>query len=377
MFILCVYFIHYDSYANRMSKTDPLIYSSLTNNLTDDQLNSTGLATKIVSPDPSQTASYLNSMLNKTVIKRACCINKNRPGSTLTKFPVTVRLPIPPNYDFGSNPLADTWKKFGYIDKTIYVPQEMCSTLDDTYDYNTNQCQDFMALYCNNVKAFYKDEVKSMGLSYNDDEFAKYKPECACYGDQPKYLTGSLPPVCFAPGCDPDNNEVFQDTNSRKSCTVTICQSNFDANGLSVGGNANINSKVSQQCGNQINQPTPVAPIASNIVANQPNPPNQTQITQPISPISSNTVSNNQDAPSSSPSSPISQNISFTKPPVQTMPISGNSTAPVISAPTPASTTPTANTPATSVTNSNNALIGAITIFVCIVLVLILLKLLL
>mgnify|MGYP007013242671 CR=1 FL=1 len=242
---------------------DALVYSGIKNNLSLTDLNTTGLSTRIVAPDPSQTTQYLDRMLDKTTIKRACCVNMGRPGITTSNFDVTVRLPIPTNYDFTGNPLSDTWKKFGYIDKTVSVPSSMCSGLDGTYNYNSDKCQDFMALYCNNVKAFYKNELSSTGGSYNDDEFSKYKPECSCYGDQPPYLTGALAPVCFAPGCDPNNSKVFQDTNSRQGCAVTICQSNFNAAGLTAGGAVSVNTKVQQTCGNQINQPTATTNPAS------------------------------------------------------------------------------------------------------------------
>jgi hypothetical protein len=213
--------------------------------------------------------------------------------------------------------LADTWKKFGYIDKTITVPKSMCGNLGGTFDYNSNPCQDFMALYCNNVKAFYKDEVTTLGGKYSDDEFASYKPECACYGDQPPYLTGALPAVCFAPGCDPNNNQVFQDTNSRKNCTVTICQSNFNASGLSAGGNANINSKVNQQCGNQINKPGEPGQANAPATSDQTQPVGNTgTIQSPQSQLVRNpSVPVKPQEPSTatiSPTSPSAENSSFT-----------------------------------------------------------------
>lgn len=300
---------------------DALVYTGIQNNLTNGQLNSSGLSTKIVPTDPSQTGQFLNGILNQTTIKRACCNNLNRPGVTTDNFPVTVRIPIPANYDFGSNPLADTWKKFGYIDKTITVPKSMCGNVGGTFDYNSNQCQDFMALYCNNVKAFYKDEVATLGGKYSDDEFANYKPECACYGDQPPYLTGALPAVCFAPGCDPNNNQVFQDTNSRKNCTVTICQSNFNASGLSAGGSANINSKVNQQCGNQINKPGTPGQSGTPVTSDQTQPTGNTGTVQspPSSPASSSPSSETPSSTSpASPSSPTAPSSPSTKPSSET-----------------------------------------------------------
>ncbi len=125
-----------------------LVYAAILNNLTSAQLQTSGLATRFTINNPAETEEILSEMLDETTIKRACCINKNRSGNTSDKYPITVRIPIPNEYDYGSNPLSETWKKFNYIDKTVYVPASMCDTLDGTYDNNTQTCQDFMALYC-------------------------------------------------------------------------------------------------------------------------------------------------------------------------------------------------------------------------------------
>jgi hypothetical protein len=236
---------------------DALVYASIPNNLSGNQLNSSGLATKLTISDPQETNKILSEMLDETTIKRACCINKNRAGNTSDKYPVTVRIPTPKDYQYGSNPLSEVWQKFNYIDKTVYIPASMCDELNTStgkqYDNTTQTCQDFMALYCANVNAFYTDEVNTLGTPYSDDEFANYKPECACFAETPSYIQGAIAPACWAVGCDPNSATAFLDTHSRTPCDVTICNSNFNAAGLSVGGSANINSKVTQQCGNQIN----------------------------------------------------------------------------------------------------------------------------
>lgn len=230
-------------------ETNALIYSSIQNNLTTEDLLTGSLISKFDIPNYSETNSYLNSLLSETVIKRACSMGKGRMGVSQEEFPVLVRIPIPDNYDFSGNPLAETWQKFGYVDKLVYVPATLCNTLNQPYGYYTNPGMQFMTLYCNNVKKFYKNELAEMGAQYNVDEFAQYKPECACFGDQPSYISGSIPPTCYLPGCDPGNANVYLDFNSRNGCKTNICVSNLDLSNAKIEGSAVINSKVEQQCG--------------------------------------------------------------------------------------------------------------------------------
>jgi len=237
---------------------DALVYASIKNNLTSGQLSSTNITTTLNPPDRSKTADFMNSVLDKTVIKKACCINSGREGVTSDKYQVRVKIPVPKDYDYGSNPDEALWKKFGYIEKTVNVPKSLCSTLDKQYDYNTQNCQNFMKLYCENVKNFYKDEL---GTGKTDEaEFQKYSPECACFADVPKYLqkagssTPTIPPNCYALGCDKDNTNAFIPLGSRTACSATICTANLDMDSLKAGGNVNVNSKVTQNCGPQMSQ---------------------------------------------------------------------------------------------------------------------------
>lgn len=282
---------------------DSLVYSGIKNNLSGNDL--TTVTSRITVPPNMSETEYLTKLLDKTTIKRACCINNGRSGVSGDNFIVPVRIPIPKDFDFSqvSEPRASLYRKFGYIDKSVYVPKALCNTLDGNYNYNTNQCQDFMYLYCENVKKMYRDEIAAIGGNYNDDEFYAYKPECACYNRQPSYIVGSgIPPSCYAPGCDPNNNNVFMDTNSRKGCNVTICQTNLDTSGLSAGGTVTINSKVSQQCGNQLQDtgaqtttsppevtPPPPPPIIPQPITPPPPP-------EPITPPSDDIISDNDDS---------------------------------------------------------------------------------
>lgn len=224
---------------------DALVFSQIENKL--DDLNKTTV-------NPNITKDGLNNILNKTTIKRACCINKNRVGTTGDSYTVSVRIPTPANFDYnkqGNSAISAVWKKFNYIDKPVSVPASMCDSVPG-YDYTTDKCRDFMSLYCNNVKSFYITELAQAGGSYSDDEFVKYKPECACFIDQPSYITGSAPAVCFAPGCDANRNDVFIDQASRQGCSLTICNSVINIDNIKAGRDANINTKIEQNCGNTI-----------------------------------------------------------------------------------------------------------------------------
>jgi hypothetical protein len=234
---------------------DALAASSIQNNLSSDQLTASGISTNYTPPTGVSYTDNLNNILNYTTIKRACCVNKGRLGSTTTTYPVTVRIPTPTGYVYDNNdPRTTVWQKYGYIDKTINIPDALCSTYAPNYQYGTDKCDNFMGLYCKNIWNFYTDEVSQAGSVISDDEFAQYKPECACYMPQPSYITGAVAPACWAPGCDPNNNQCYQDANSRQKCSVTICTSNFNASSINAGGATTINSKVTQECGNQVNQ---------------------------------------------------------------------------------------------------------------------------
>jgi hypothetical protein len=232
---------------------DALAYSQISNNLTTDQLNSTGLTNRFLQKAPDQTKfySYLDSVLSNTTIKRACCNNLNRPGSTGDAFSVSVRIPVPTDFDFTKVPLGDFWSSFGYVDKSVAIPKSMCANTVPGYDYTTDSCQDFMTLYCNNAKAWYKDEIMINGRKYDDKDFFTYKPECGCFGDKPSYITGNPSPSCYMPTCDPNNSSVFIDSLSRGGCSATFCSSNLNVENLKAGGAVGVTSSVVQNCGQQ------------------------------------------------------------------------------------------------------------------------------
>ena len=185
------------------NRIDSSMYAQMRNNLTSKDLIDLGISSTYIAkaPDASKLNSYLDDILSNTTVKRACCTQNNKGKTTSDKISVLVRIPIPSSeYSYGDNPSADIWQNHGYIDKYINVPVSVCNTYG--LDYNTNSCQDFMTLYCNNIKKEFKSNLAQMKKSYTDADFAKFKPECSCYGDKPSYINGNPPPVCYLNACN-------------------------------------------------------------------------------------------------------------------------------------------------------------------------------
>ena len=240
---------------------DALVYSGIKNNLTSVQMVEAGISSKFPDQPTMGQADYTNQVLSSTTIKRACAQNYKKPNVPQDKFVVSVRIPTPEGFNVDQSSNAAIYKKFGFIDKTVYVPASLCTTLEADYSYQSSASDDFMSLYCNNMKLFYNDEIKLLGTSYNDNEFSQYKPECACYIDKPGNIGASganAPPLCYAPGCD-QSTTAYLDPKSRGTCTMNICSSvvNVGTNST-VGGNVSANTNVKLACPGQTTNADPV-----------------------------------------------------------------------------------------------------------------------
>lgn len=249
------------------NKIDALLYTQIPNNLSPSNIIDSGLSSIFNPPDPANSASYYNQQLNQTTLKKLCCMNLNRLGVDQSTFQTTIRIPVPSGYNFGTNPNADIWQKFGYIEKTISVPSSVCKSIPG-YDYTSDSCQKFMQLYCANMRTFYDDELSQIGGRYSDDEFSRYSPVCACYGKIPSYIKGVQNPSCIFPGCDVNNTNTFLPQSARTSCLATFCTANIDLSGAKVGGSINLNSKIQQNCGSEsgvgmITNPVQYSPTSS------------------------------------------------------------------------------------------------------------------
>jgi hypothetical protein len=159
---------------------DVLVYSSMKNNIS--PLPNDDILTK---------ATKVPDIMRHTTIKRGCCRFNAANTTDDTKIEVDVRLPG--EHDPDSEHME---RKFGYIDKTVNFKAGMCKLDAKPYiKYDINeQCDKFMDIYCANIHKEYADLA---GDKYNPFEFARYKPECACYVDPNK-----VPGVLDIPGMD-------------------------------------------------------------------------------------------------------------------------------------------------------------------------------
>jgi hypothetical protein len=235
---------------------DALIYSSSNVSIPTENLHSYGLFSIMSnSPDPAHIDQYLNTILSRTSIKRVCCMNKGKADSSVSSYPVTIRIPTPENYDYGNNPNADMWKKYGYIEKTINVTPEICKLVDPSYNYNSTTCDDFMHLYCKNAKYEFMKGLD--GSAYSNSDFSKYRPECGCFGNKPDYISdsnvgGGVQPSCYLDECDITNTKTYIPIASRPPCTANFCSSLINFKDAQIGGKFDMSSKVVQNCGDYV-----------------------------------------------------------------------------------------------------------------------------
>src|SRR5205823_6200046 len=110
-------------------------------------------------------------------------------------------------------------------------------------------CDDFYALYCANMRAFYNDEYQSSHPEKTGEPsgfISNYKKECACFNPNSSFPPTFLSPLCLMyPNCtqaNSDTGEVYLDSLSRKPCpdNVTICQQVIDFSNSKAGGNITV-----------------------------------------------------------------------------------------------------------------------------------------
>ena len=222
---------------------DALIYSQIKNNVNFDVLDDSswdGLLNNLNIDRGSNISSDLNNIISNTTIKRACCMRNSNNDDSF----IDVRIPLPKDYVV--TPDNKLWSDFGYIDKRVSVPQTKC---DNNYVKGSTECDQFYKLYCENAKAFFIEENKGV---FEQNKFASYKPECACYGPKPIFITGSVAPSCYLMGCDESSQKVYPDLLTRKGCNANFCTQNVDISKLSVGGNASVVSVLHNKCGDII-----------------------------------------------------------------------------------------------------------------------------
>lgn len=194
---------------------DALIYSGIKNNIKESDWT-------FISPD------YRNllKILDKTTVKRACCLNKGKAGTEGDKeYTIKVRIPMPKNIDG-----LDLEKKYNYYDKEISIPANICD-MPELADFKYNgeggdtQCDNFFKAYCQNIVNDYKklSGADKDPKKFDMNEFAKFKPECACYIPPLDGLTKEqkMVPHCWFAQC---GTSPYRPTNLRTECKLNIQQ---------------------------------------------------------------------------------------------------------------------------------------------------------
>ncbi len=228
---------------------DALVYAETSNILPNSEL----INLNINFQGNQSPQDVMNQYLNETTIKRACCMNRTGPANNDGSTGVNVKIPIPTNYNFQNelNPALN--KQFGYIEKTVYVPQSLC---DQNWKKFTPYCDNFMEAYCTNQ---YKVFSEILGTPDQGSIWPNYLKECSCFAP-PNNSFGAAPKNCYMMGCQGGDTDVYLSSDSRDNngnpltCDMTICNSIVNASNITAGGSANFNPVVMQNCGQQIKQ---------------------------------------------------------------------------------------------------------------------------
>jgi hypothetical protein len=271
---------------------DALVYAEINNNITDQELlQDLANEINITSSNLNDIQSKVNEYLDLTTIKRACCMGRAGPNKGDGSTGVTVKIPIPDGYNTGQDINKNMEDQFQFIEKTVYVPQEMC---DAQWVKNQPYCDNFMNVYCSNQAKIFTDLNNG---TFDAGHWKLYAKECSCYAPpNPSYA--SAPHICYMNGCSEGDPGVYVDPSSRgKQCDMTVCTSILNAAGIQAGGSANINSTVQQNCGSAIakraqeqassaaNQPVSMNTKTQSGTAVQPAPQLAPQPTAPESPV--------------------------------------------------------------------------------------------
>jgi hypothetical protein len=211
---------------------DALVYTSLTNKITNDSNNYPDIYTNLQSKIGSNSNNEWNSIISETTLKRACCNNSTD---------INVKIPIPT----GGNP-GGIYSKYFFIEKPITVPTSMCKS-----DWNANYCAKFKDLYCANLFYNFRENLKNKDISFNmaiyPDWEAYRQNDCATFtiGDIPKVIINDLSSAsCTTPNfwdtvtqkcykqCDSPN--LFADALDRKSCRNQILPPSNPPNPITV-----------------------------------------------------------------------------------------------------------------------------------------------
>ena len=225
---------------------DALVYASISNYLTPRQLGDTGISSIIAPNDATNPGPTYDAVLDNTVIKKACCMNKGVPAISQDIFNTTVKIPIPAEVDVSKMINSETLSKFGYIEKTVKVPVGMCPA---NFSNGQSSCDNFMKTYCENVKQIYKNQINALNTKYDAAEFTRYSPECACYVDVPDAIAvnaSTISPKCYSAGCLMPF--AYETEFAKTPCTNSFCSAISNFSNITAGGQVNISPSVAQSC---------------------------------------------------------------------------------------------------------------------------------
>lgn len=248
---------------------DALVYAQIDNtsirelNDTDKNNAFAYLGSAINDPNYSSSMSYDNQLkffdkvLENTTIKRACCLGSES---------INVRIPIPADmqdkiegHEFT---FADLYIKYGYYDRSVNVPPELCPA---DYTPGSNSCNNFYAIYCKNIYENFKKlagpSLESQDFNVAHDRFVRFKEDCGCYGNTAPLgdsFSTSIPRKCvFHTGCGDANATSYLDPTSRNSsCQLKICKMINDLSGAVVGGDVDIKERIVQNCNDKATDST-------------------------------------------------------------------------------------------------------------------------
>lgn len=181
----------------------------------------------------------LNSILEKVPLKTGCCMRKQGNDTERT---VKVRVAVKPG-------AMAQFQNYGFEWKNISIPAGTCPS--NLYN-GSPDCDTFYGIYCENVNSVF---TKNFGRQVNDatNKYPNYAPDCACYAPlaigQESYPPG-IPYACYKTDCAVSGTASYTDPTSRtQPCNATICSSVINTAGMQIGGEANINPTVIQECG--------------------------------------------------------------------------------------------------------------------------------
>jgi hypothetical protein len=284
---------------------DPFIYSTMT---LDMPSPSTQLTNLLNSVQTAITPADFDSILSGTTVKRACCMGSGTSPNVIPISSIPVKMPIPVNPApsstvLNANPL---YNKYGYMEKLVKVPSDLCGN----YSPGSQSCNDFMDVYCANVK---NDYINLNNGQFNASDWNSYSPECACYGQTltdmakttgtPSLFGGltNVAPMFYMPGCAAGISYLDPASRLNPSFDPTICSSIISLANSTSKGSINISDNTSS-CSQSVSKDSTVVTEKDNSNTSSSDTTSNTSINN-----TSNTIMTpNTTNPSPSSSSPLS-----------------------------------------------------------------------